>query len=243
MPTLQETQEYFDRHSDDLAPDFLVNKWGAIVHFLSDVSQNADVLECGGGTGLYTIPLLKRGYRVVSVDLSKSSIAVMRERAERGHVAHNLRTIHGEFRESVRRSNDKYDVVTFIKVLHHFPDFSAIREALTLAYHALKPAGRIIGFEPNGSCPLWYIRYRLFANEDAWHAEKNLFLIRRSSFEPVFRDLPGATWSFAYRYFIPGTVLKKVAVLGPLDKWLCESSLTRTFSGNICFSVNKPANL
>ena len=59
LATLRQTRDYFDAHASDLDRDSLVDKWRAIDPMFQGVRSGGAVLECGAGTGLYTIPMLE----------------------------------------------------------------------------------------------------------------------------------------------------------------------------------------
>ncbi len=239
MPTLHDTQKYFDRHAGDLQAERLVDKWRAVAPLLSELPPGSSVLECGAGTGLYTMPLLQSGFRVTAVDLSEMCLSQISEKAEALSLRDRLRTKHAEFNEMTEHTTERFDAVVFLKVLHHFPDADSIRQGVRNAYAVLKPGGVIAGFEPNGNCPLWRVWFWVKGREYREN-ERNVFLIRRRLFESIFEALPDAEWSFAYRFFVPGVVIRKVPVLDRLDRVITESPGLCRVSGNISFVVRRP---
>jgi SAM-dependent methyltransferase len=235
VPTIDQTRSYFDRNASDPVPGSFVNKWPAIRGMFASLPAGAHVLECGAGTGLYTIPLLRAGYRVCSVDLSDDSLRVLTQLARDLRLETKLTTIRGDFNALCGQLDDDFDAVVFIKVLHHFPDCRSIEAGIRGAYSLLKRGGRVIGFEPNGDCVLWYIWYKMFQPKETWENEKNYLLIRRSFLESVFRAIPAATWSFAYRYLIPGSLVERVPFVDPVDRFVTRIPFLRRFAANIAF--------
>ena len=111
MATLRQTRDYFDAHASDLDRDSLVDKWRAIDPMFQGVRSGGAVLECGAGTGLYTIPMLGAGYDVTSIDLSRRSLELVggevRKQGSRGrHTA-----IGGDFVEEAGRLERRFDAV------------------------------------------------------------------------------------------------------------------------------------
>jgi SAM-dependent methyltransferase len=234
------TQRYFDARSGELTPDRLVSKWKAIAPMLQTVPAGARILECGAGTGLYTLPLLAHGFHVTAIDFSSASLAAIQAQASASALDRNLTLLHGEFCEVAGKLEDSFHVVLFAKTLHHFPDRLAIHEALRVGYSRLNPGGILLGFEPNGDCFLWAVVF-LARGLEHWKQEKNTFLIRRRFLERVFRDLDGAESVIWFRYFIPGSVIARAPWLDGLDRLFSRAPVLRLFSGNLLFRVRRGA--
>ena len=242
MPTVDETRRYFDDAAESLRRDKLVDKWEAISGLLPGFTPGAKVLECGAGTGLYTLPMLAAGFNVTSVDLSRESLNRLQQAAQESPKTDmgQLATVCGDFLSVVHSCNDQYDVVTFFKVLHHFPDAQYIRDAIVSAYARLLPGGRIVSLEPNGQCPLWWFHYRVLQSAESWRNERNLSLIRKRLFDGIFAELPDARCHLYYRYFLPGSVLAKYPRLHGVDQALCASKPLGRWSVNLLFVIEKP---
>ncbi|HEY7009645.1 MAG TPA: methyltransferase domain-containing protein [Jatrophihabitantaceae bacterium] len=54
------------------------------------------VLDCGGGTGRYAVPLAASGAAVTVVDISADALATLRRRAEDAHVAERIVAVQGD---------------------------------------------------------------------------------------------------------------------------------------------------
>lgn len=224
MATVKQTTEYFDAHASRLRADNLVDKSHVLRElFFSHLPPSSAVLEVGAGTGLYTISLLAMGHRVTALDLSERSLAVLRESVSKVGLEEGLSLRAGDFLEQAQHLSAAFDAVTFIKVLHHMPSEVAIEEAFQAAWKLLRPGGRIIVFEPNGSCPAWPVLLRLRGKEH-WHNERNVMLIRRRFLEKALERLPGARVQCVYRYVIPGALATRSRALDEIDKRVCASS-------------------
>jgi len=68
------------REEDDLADEKInrLLRWRTIERYLKNVET---ILEVGGGTGAFSLPLARRGYRIVHVDFSKAMIDAARKKA------------------------------------------------------------------------------------------------------------------------------------------------------------------
>ncbi|HUT01291.1 MAG TPA: class I SAM-dependent methyltransferase [Phycisphaerae bacterium] len=117
-----QTQRYFDRIASRSGegPGLNVSKWQVIEPLMDAVPRGGGIVECGAGTGMYTVQMLSHGYRVTAVDLSAESLKVNRRVAGSLGLEGGLRTVHGPFQEFARRHAAEFDAATFFKVLHHF---------------------------------------------------------------------------------------------------------------------------
>ncbi len=224
-----------------------VDKWQTVAHYLSPLPGGSRVLECGAGTGMYTLHMLKSGLRVTAVDLTDSALQIIRDIAAKQGVQDGLTTFSGDFLAVAKGfPAASFDLVTFFKVLHHFADIASIRDGIRQAYSLLKPGGRIVSLEPNGNCPLWkpwLMTRKINVNGQFlsyWEFEKNLSLIRARSLEEIFSQLPGATWELNYHYVLPASIINRYPrLLGPLDHGLSKTFLKR-YSFNVSFEIVKP---
>jgi len=220
------------------------DKFAVIEALLPDVNTHRHVLECGGGAGFYTGRFLSRGHDVTCVDLSEDALAVNRAAASRQGRAAQLRTQCSDFVQfasDAAQAEDRYDLVVFIKVLHHFESFGAIEAALDAALKVLAPGGQIFIFEPNGKNPLWEVLYRaqkVNAHQTKWDFEKNLQLITQTNFDAYLRARP-VRGRFGFHYLVPaqvlnigvplaGLILKRLnrrLEVSPLAPWAANISL------------------
>ena len=68
------------------------------------------VLDAGGGTGRWAIPIAKRGLRVVVYDISKEMLEVALKKAEEEDLSHLISTMEGDVRK-VRFPDSTFDFV------------------------------------------------------------------------------------------------------------------------------------
>ncbi len=242
MPSLEDTERYFDERSNELQPQKLIDKWAAVRTLFEGLPDGAHIVECGAGTGLYTIPLLQAGYHVHAVDLSAKSLARVEELASRLDLAKRLKIHAGDFNEIVRELTGRIDAVAFIKVLHHFPDSQAISKGIRQAFDVIRDDGRIVGFEPNGDSPFWMPWLRLRGGE-VWKNEKNVRLIRSRLFVSLFEELAGVNWELDYCYCIPGFLTTRNRTLQAVDRFLTQLPVLRRIALNTRFIVRKQSAL
>jgi S-adenosylmethionine-dependent methyltransferase len=79
------------------------------------------VLDAGGGTGFYSIPLAVQGHEVVILDLSKSMLEMAEAKAKRLGVANRVEILLGDM-ESIEQPDESFDVVLCHLALCHVDD-------------------------------------------------------------------------------------------------------------------------
>ena len=76
------------------------------------------ILDAGGGTGFYSIPLAARGHEVVILDLSKNMLKMAESKARRLGVAKRVKVLLGDM-ESIEQPDESFDVVLCHLALCH----------------------------------------------------------------------------------------------------------------------------
>jgi 2-polyprenyl-3-methyl-5-hydroxy-6-metoxy-1,4-benzoquinol methylase len=181
------------------------------------------VVDFGAGTGRLALPLAAAGYSVLAVDISESSLEVLRTAAQELALS-PIRT------ETSLPENERFAAIVGADILHHID----LEELLPKLHAALRDGGKAIFSEPGGLNPSWYV-YLALTHE--LRVEKRLvtcnlrtlrFAFEQSGFRdvqitgvgllprPLFRstracrrsdatgNLPVLRW-FAYRYLIEAT--------------------------------------
>jgi ubiquinone/menaquinone biosynthesis C-methylase UbiE len=81
--------------------------WRFIEPFLPETGM---VLDAGGGTGRWAIPIANKGLRVVVYDISKEMLQVASRKAEEEGLSHLITTLEGDVKK-IRASDDAFDFV------------------------------------------------------------------------------------------------------------------------------------
>lgn len=109
-------------------------------HLLGDV-QGKTVIDLGCGTGENIIPLLKRGARVIGMDISPDMIAIARRRLQDANLEAKL--TDGDAHET-GMAYESVDVIFSMALIHHL-DIPVAREEM---WRILRKGGTIILREP-----------------------------------------------------------------------------------------------
>ncbi|UZJ31773.1 methyltransferase [Streptomyces endophytica] len=100
-----------------------------------------DVLDTGGGTGNFAVPVARLGHRVTVVDPSPNALFALERRAAEAGVADRIRAVQGDAHglfDVVERGG--YDTVLCHGVLEYVDDPA---EGIRNAVDALRPAGTL----------------------------------------------------------------------------------------------------
>src|SRR5690606_26422679 len=106
--------------------------WAVLEAELSRRSgQRLDVVDVGGGTGGFAVPLARAGHRVTVVDASPDALAALERRAAEAGVADQIRGVQGDADAltAIVRSNSA-DLVLCHSVLEVVDDPAQVAEAV-----------------------------------------------------------------------------------------------------------------
>ncbi len=124
--------------------------WEVLSAVLAEADPDArglDVVDAGGGSGGFAVPLAQAGHRVVVVDPSPDSLAALSRRAEEAGVADLVRAVQGDLTDLPAALPDAgADLVLCHSVLEVVDDPAA---ALAAVAAVLRPGGRLSLLAPN----------------------------------------------------------------------------------------------
>lgn len=131
--------------------------WTALAGALPSVvsaGQRPTVLDCGGGSGTFAVPLAARGADVTVVDVSADALATLQRRAEEASVGGAVYGIQGDVEALGDTIGDRqFDLVLAHEILEAVDDlpatFASIAEAVraggTLSVIVANPVAAVLG--------------------------------------------------------------------------------------------------
>jgi S-adenosylmethionine-dependent methyltransferase len=99
------------------------------------------ILEIGAATGVYTIPLAKRGYHITAVDLAPKNISALTKRITKNKLQKNVQCFVADGRELKDIPGKDFDVVLLMGPLYHLVEKQDREKAVKEAYKRLKRGG------------------------------------------------------------------------------------------------------
>ena len=108
------------------------------------------VLDCGCGTGFFSVLLAKMGAEVSSFDISPKSVELTKHRATLNGVAEKIQPKVLSF-ETLDFPDGYFDLVVGKNILHHIPDISNAGQQI---HRVLKKGGQALFYELSASNPL-----------------------------------------------------------------------------------------
>jgi 2-polyprenyl-3-methyl-5-hydroxy-6-metoxy-1,4-benzoquinol methylase len=121
--------------------------------WIEDILSKASgkVLDAGSGDGAFSIPLLKRGFDVVSSDLAHPRLMGLKPTQP---LLVECDATYLPFKPGT------FDTILFVEVLEHLPDGKAQADCIRGFIGALKPNGRIVLTTPNR--PVYRVMLKLW---------------------------------------------------------------------------------
>ena len=130
------------------------NAWDDFYNFLNTNAKNSEILDYGCGVGPVIEKVIKfNPKKITGIDISNVSIDKAREKFTSSKVELIVDNC-----ENTSFSNDKFDIVYGLGILHHLKISECINEILRI----LKPNGTLLFIEPLGTNPLINF-YRFFS--------------------------------------------------------------------------------
>jgi len=190
MNTLYQ-KRFFNNHTHQYKKDLLVNPPRYVQEELSQLLQlippmAKKVIDFGCGTGRLTIPILRRGIKVIGIDISNKSLEMLKK-----NIKEIIPEKKGNFSFANRISNEKVKVVVGTDILHHV----SLKDIIPEIYNSLQPGGIALFSEPNALNISWYIYLSLFID---WEAEKGVVNCSQYNLRSLF-----TRYGFKRVHFIP----------------------------------------
>lgn len=163
----QQQYNYFNSNDHQYDPQLILNPpihtQNEIDELLEKLDTNISegkIADFGAGSGRVTIPLIKKGYTVYSIDISEESLANLTKVCEKESLKPPI--LLSDFPKDIT-----FKAILGADILHHV-DFD---EYFPQLYEALEPGGTLIFSEPNAYNLAWYMYLPLVAD---WDVEKGM---------------------------------------------------------------------
>jgi ubiquinone/menaquinone biosynthesis C-methylase UbiE len=108
--------------------------------FITNLPLNAKILDFGCGDGRNIIHLLKLGFKVTGIDISKNALECSKELAEKMNLSERMNLIHGDIHSTII-SNESFDLIYSTQVLDHIEEPQLV---INEAFRILQKKGRFI---------------------------------------------------------------------------------------------------
>lgn len=180
------------------------------------LTKKEKVLEIGCGKGRFSIPLLKRGFDLTCLDISKELLNDFRKNANK-----DVKIIEGDLNKVCNEHKKEFDCVIGFYILHHF---SNLCEAVKSIRTVLKNGNCRIAFvEPNPFNPMYYVQILIY-QDMSWNYEKRMLDMTFKTLSSSFQQANFHNFNIRRFGFMPHFVMN--TRLGfKLDKFLGEIDL------------------
>jgi ubiquinone/menaquinone biosynthesis C-methylase UbiE len=101
------------------------------------------ILECGAGTGRFSVEMARRGYRILASDVSPGMLEQTRSRVETQGLSDRVRVEYGDI-YNLEFPDATFDFVYSIRVLNQLADNKDKRRAIVEMARVVRPGGRLL---------------------------------------------------------------------------------------------------
>jgi 2-polyprenyl-3-methyl-5-hydroxy-6-metoxy-1,4-benzoquinol methylase len=204
----KETELFFDNHAKRFAKVDLLQfnpareyEFNKIHEFLS-LKKGSSIIEIGSGVGKYVLPLLKLGYKVTAVDISKQSLEVLKKQAKKNKLDKNLQIYINNFEKPIQQN--KYDAGICISTYHVLSDNEKTKQQIIQNFvKSIKPGGAFLMVEPNPYNPLFYPFYLMYYPKEALRFSKLILGSSENTLKKLFSKVGIEKVSIRYVGFLP----------------------------------------
>jgi len=131
---------------------FKRHRLDAFTRSLPDDPTNCRTLEVAAGTGVYTLPVLRRGFSLTAADVNQNMLDVLRTKLAEEGLASRC-TIRTEDLFELSFPDRCFDFVYCMSLLPRFSDLEDQRDGLLELARVLDRGGRLVFNYRNRSCP------------------------------------------------------------------------------------------
>lgn len=115
--TLENARAYDERKESGPSRNRIAVKraliWRTLRPYLTE-DKSQPILDLGGGTGVWAVPLAQEEYQVVLADISEGFLARAKEKAEAAGVAERITFVHADLDDLSRFGDGKFPLILAI---------------------------------------------------------------------------------------------------------------------------------
>ncbi len=209
------------------------NAWDDFYNFLNTYAKNSEILDYGCGVGPVIEKVIKLNpKKITGIDISNVSIVKAREKFTSSKVELIVDNC-----ENTSFSNDKFDIVYGLGILHHLKISECINEILRI----LKPNGTLLFIEPLGTNPL--INFYRFLTPGSRSKDEHPLMFK--DFEIIksnFKSVNIKYYGFLTLVFFPfynSNKSKIFKALVKLDQLLFKIKIFKYFAWSVLITAKK----
>ena len=105
--------------------------------------ENISILDLGGGAGVYSFPLAKKGYKVTLADLSEDLLAMAKKQKEEDGVKNLISCDHVNATNLSQYKDEQFDVVLLFGPLYHLLENDERQKCVAEIKRVLKSQGKV----------------------------------------------------------------------------------------------------
>ena len=211
------------------------NAWDDFYNFLNLNAKNSEILDYGCGVGPVIEKVIKfEPKKIIGIDISDVSISKAKENFINSNVKVEL---HVDNCENTTFSNNKFDIVYGLGILHHLE----IKKCINEISRILKPNGVMLFIEPLGTNPLINL-YRLLTPKSRSKDEHPLIFKDFEMFKEKFKNISVKYYGFLTLIFFPfykSNNSKVFKILVKMDQLLFKIKIFRYFAWSVLITAKK----
>jgi len=214
-------RSYFSRKENQYNESLLLNPPPHVQEELSLMIQKTigikkNIVDFGCGVGRLTIALLKRNKHVLGIDISESSLQVLKKVAGQINKQDFLKT-------STKLTNQRAKIIMGTDILHHVD----LKNQIVLLHTNLTLDGKLLFSEPNAWHIFWWIYMVIKQN---WTVEKGIvqctyFNLKRELQNAGFKRIKITGFGF-----FPPPFFNSYRILARINYWLGDLPILKLFA-------------